>query len=516
MNKYIYKITFHSILECIINNHREFRNRVDCNFQSPIVQIFDNETIALSNITRFSDYVIIEEFRNMLYHLFSYYNFPIKNTGDPTITFYIENNGLNIGYYVTTKPNYETIKNIIDEGKVDKIYVVFTSIVNDDSIKLKDLYYTGKKQYRSYLKYCEFYTINEIVRQFGEEDYQEFTHELNNLNEKIHGFFSFRTIISPSKDEMNDFRLKELNYLLNIDFSDLLSNVWNSQKNILKTNFEKNAKYLVGNNSFSNSFISSEWNYFAHKNVLQYEEIEQTAIVAGYLKTVEQLLYKLKTSVLQITSSESTSDMLKDLINLFCNDNSDLFVINDHVKYKVIKKTLSIFKNKYRNQYFHKSNIYTPDEISEIRNLTLFCLYLILGSVDKPLTEYGFIPFSKVINEKPRYSDFSLWLDNIAKSEIISFDSRKGLCFYVSNKFDDVYYVTCYLENNENDLFGEGHENPLPRYSFPFRSVSDNKTQIYVIKDLLIRYLNESDNNIVFKRCKFIVVRDSVNTSQVI
>ena len=169
---------------------------------------------------------------------------------------------------------------------MDKIYVVFTSIVNDDSIKLKDLYYTGKKQYRSYLKYCEFYTINEIVRQFGEEDYQEFTHELNNLNEKIHGFFSFRTIISPSKDEMNDFRLKELNYLLNIDFSDLLSNVWNSQKNILKTNFEKNAKYLVGNNSFSNSFISSEWNYFAHKNVLQYEEIEQTAIVAGYLKTV--------------------------------------------------------------------------------------------------------------------------------------------------------------------------------------------------------------------------------------
>ena len=146
----------------------------------------------------------------------------------------------------------------------------------------------------------------------------------------------------------------------------------------------------------------------------------------------------------------------------------------------------------------------------------MFCLYLILGSVDKPLTEYGFIPFSKVINEKPRYSDFSHWLDNIAKSEIISFDSRKGLCFYVSNKFDDVYYVTCYLENNENDLFGEGHENPLPRYSFPFRSVSDNKTQIYVIKDLLIRYLNESDNNIVFKRCKFIVVRDSVNTSQVI
>ena len=45
---------------------------------------------------------------------------------------------------------------------------------------------------------------------------------------------------------------------------------------------------MVGTADFAVSFISSEWNYQAYQLT---ENLDMTGIVAGYLKSIEQLLY---------------------------------------------------------------------------------------------------------------------------------------------------------------------------------------------------------------------------------
>lgn len=49
-------------------------------------------------------------------------------------------------------------------------------------------------------------------------------------------------------------------------------------------------KAIVGESGFAESFISSEWYFRAHDD---FSFLEQTAVIAGYLKSIEQLLFAI-------------------------------------------------------------------------------------------------------------------------------------------------------------------------------------------------------------------------------
>ena len=46
-----------------------------------------------------------------------------------------------------------------------------------------------------------------------------------------------------------------------------------------------------------------------------------------------------------------------------------------------IMDKISVYREKYRNDHFHKDNIYKIDEIEEIRANTILMHYLLLGSM---------------------------------------------------------------------------------------------------------------------------------------
>ena len=61
----------------------------------------------------------------------------------------------------------------------------------------------------------------------------------------------------------------------------------------VKNSYLNNKMYvaMVSSNDFADSFISAEWSYDVYYNAMG--ELELTGIIAGYLKSIEQLMYKI-------------------------------------------------------------------------------------------------------------------------------------------------------------------------------------------------------------------------------
>ena len=72
----------------------------------------------------------------------------------------------------------------------------------------------------------------------------------------------------------------------------------------MKAWFEKNYEVLTSDADFAKSFISSEWYY--DLQVMTNGGIDQTAIVAGYLKSLEQILI----SILLVLSEDENNEFL--------------------------------------------------------------------------------------------------------------------------------------------------------------------------------------------------------------
>ena len=152
---------------------------------------------------------------------------------------------------------------------------------------------------------------------------------------------------------------------------------------------------LMGKSSFADSFISSEWYY---RNHVEFSTLEQTAVIAGYLKSVEQLLYNI------VKLSEGSGKQIRklgggknDYIE-FCTENealidstlgaligyvrhySDLWEVNPYAKNYIADK-LNIYRDRYRNDHFHKDNVNSIEEIEDIRENTIRIHYLLLGAM---------------------------------------------------------------------------------------------------------------------------------------
>lgn len=168
----------------------------------------------------------------------------------------------------------------------------------------------------------------------------------------------------------------------------------------LKKYFYSNGILSILSTPFVDSFISSEWYFDLMKSTDG--EMEQTAIVAGYLKSIEQLLFALMLSrcdslqfklrdktdnrklvPLSITNKSSVLSMAGSLLeSIDCNygkkQKLDFVYINSTIGRKTQDFLHDFFKNT-RNGYLHKDNIYTLKEIEEIR-AKVYCAYFLLGS----------------------------------------------------------------------------------------------------------------------------------------
>lgn len=245
----------------------------------------------------------------------------------------------------------------------------------------------------------------------------------------------------------------QLNSLLSID---------EIRNNLVSNNHLINA--LVGDCNFAQSFITSEYLYNVLKNNNYFD---CTSIVCGYIKSIEQLLYILIKDItientidnaysnsLWITSkkklTEKTFNKLKqkygddirtikrnkktitqirvkkqyeDIFNYelgsavyFLEDNKEFGIWNKNFKdaEKVIS-WLDTYRDMYRNEYFHKTNIETIDfnKVERIRNNTAILILILLGAfkmpTDSTLTK-------KLLGIDSRFYSFKRELSRIPKA----------------------------------------------------------------------------------------------------
>ena len=181
-------------------------------------------------------------------------------------------------------------------------------------------------------------------------------------------------------------------------------------------NFMGNELYksLLGNEGFAKCFVTAEYQYnvFRSGNSFDY-----TSVVCGYLKSIEQLIYKLLKINLDYPSNEKLwirsgntvpkgkrcegkttrknpttgrwqvvfEKEFEQYFNItlgpmiwFLHDNEKGWRLSDNGREKVHEFLLNFAKN-CRNDYFHKDNIYDYEAVVRIRNNTILLMYLLIG-----------------------------------------------------------------------------------------------------------------------------------------
>ena len=243
---------------------------------------------------------------------------------------------------------------------------------------------------------------------FGDEELKLFNKAMLTYKEDMHNamgyqiteIFNDRNLQKLKEDLIKCFNIfdykaikrRALNEITSgkSDFKDLYDH---SFEDITKTFLnERRYEPLFDGNNFGKSFLTSEWLYRQH---IGSKELDNTFIVAGYLKSIEQLLTyiafkkgKGRKMTLFSAKEEITIDdeyidaTLGDLEYFFSNyDNLDIFDNADKFFVRYLREHLRSWRDRYRNGYFHKHSLENIDKVNEIREETFFLYCLILGSI---------------------------------------------------------------------------------------------------------------------------------------
>lgn len=195
-------------------------------------------------------------------------------------------------------------------------------------------------------------------------------------------YFQYDRIKTEKFSELHsaDASFRDLN---NVNFTNIKNRFLN----------RKRYKLLLGNSDFAKSFLTSEW---LLKKYFLLSEMDNTFIIAGYLKSIEQLLWdiiriigqgrKIKNVTIEEDNTRKIDTALGSLQYFITNyENDDLFEIvfgtSTHFVMRYLRTQLSAWRTKYRNGYFHKQNLENRELINIIRDETLFLYLLILGTI---------------------------------------------------------------------------------------------------------------------------------------
>lgn len=278
--------------------------------------------------------------------------------------------------YLVRKTPY--IDNIIELNNIPNLTIMtfedlIKTLFGEDELKaFNKSMLTFKQEVHAVMGY-------QLVEVFNEENLKKLKSELITYFKT----FDYQLIRRTTVREIQKIKEKEKEYfndLYNYSFEDIVSSFLS----------KKRYEFLVGNNCYANSFLTSEWLFKQYSCV---EELDNTFIVAGYLKSIEQLLYliaftKGKGRIIDSHGKEAVINeqyidvTLGALEYFFGNrDNQDLFELDNSYFSYYLKQQLGLWRDRYRNGYFHQDSLKDIEKIKQIRNETTFLYCLILGSI---------------------------------------------------------------------------------------------------------------------------------------
>ena len=147
---------------------------------------------------------------------------------------------------------------------------------------------------------------------------------------------------------------------------------------------------LFDGSDYSDSYITSEWLFKKYAPKIKTSQFDMTAVVAGYFKSVEQLLdafirrcgqgrvFQEKKSIIILVGDTNYESRLGGMQH-FLFGNCDLFEERNAKLQQFYLNKLKYWIANFRNGYFHKDNIQDPDTLQKIREETISLYFYTLA-----------------------------------------------------------------------------------------------------------------------------------------
>lgn len=337
--------------------------------------------------------------------------------------FIVHHNGKNIGYRFTSL-NIEDnqLVELLKKYSIELIDTIDWSEI--DTPKSDRTILNISEKYRKHISYISLRDF--FTEYFSEEVFSIYISKARLAVEKANYEIGFQTIPQLSPRFLSKFREEVLLSLLEADFRNMKYQKKGKKGSyngdgialedyiIIDNNFKGKGLYraLVSDEDFAKCFITSEYMYQIFKVG---NNFDYTSVVSGYIKCIEQLLYKIMKIALVFNNSDKlwikAKKHVKDNLNYrfnpaepwkkvsqvkfntnyewnfdialspliwFLHDITEGWYISEQGK-DIIHGYLLDYAEYDRNQHFHKDNIYDFNVVDRIRNNTIVLIYLIIG-----------------------------------------------------------------------------------------------------------------------------------------
>ncbi len=343
----------------------------------------------------------------------------------------------------------------------------------------------------NYVLFNDFFTVH-----FGEEELSNFYRRVESFNAQVQKETAVSIIGVPTAAQMVSLKEEYLDRIVHEaeSYKDELAilGIDNSQYEVIRKHFFDDGLYLglVGTADYADSFVSSEWMMGLHHLT---EVLDQTGAVAGYLKSIEQLLYimvkqwknKGRRIPKHYDKNEGVYDETVPFDDSFSDEelfrltggslacffhpkaNAGILYLNNDAARRLFSMLREFFSND-RNYYFHKTNLHCAcssfqtasdepyesgrNELERIRHETMLLHFLILGSciITDDCWESLGIPQDYSSNRLIHGSNegrFRSWFESEFNNPIVRFRLSEGVgpivfsfsCNQVESDSDNMY-----------------------------------------------------------------------------
>lgn len=287
----------------------------------------------------------------------------------------------------------EYYKPFIDGNyKVDKLKLV---IINDpdDLSREANFSLVNKVNVDSGIQIERVPILDFWTEYFGDDECNNLCEFCNQFNEKAKSIIGFNTVVTPTEKALNQFRDSIGNDILSRTYAENIpDSIYETQVSTMLRNYLARGLWraMIGTSTFATSFVTSEWFYKMYQLT---ENLDLTAIVTGYLKSIEQLLFEIvllsegtgitikskgKDIVLFDKENIDNIDITLGALEQVINHNPRLLDVNRYAKEHLLD-AIDDWRSKQRNGYFHKDNIHDMNKVNEIREKAFQLYFLILG-----------------------------------------------------------------------------------------------------------------------------------------
>lgn len=408
-----------------------------------------------------------------------------------------------VSYQEANRTDYDLIGKTLKEktGDVDCVRIyVFRNMIND--FTLASLINSSNE--RNENGFLQVLTLRNFFDElWGTNEYLSFLQYAENFAIRVKSIIGYKTVVTPTQSTLKVFKAKKKKMLMEMDYKTVADKkifgmLSTDDFERINNNYFSRSMYnaLLSSNDYSDSFLSAEWAFDVYSNAMG--ELELTGIISGYLKSIEQLLYRIarfhRDEGLTIKTNEGyqpytldnegiIDSTLGSLKSFVFSPNARLAISRDIRIY--IQEAVKIWTKYQRNGYFHKDNLFHSDnKIEAVREQTIYLYFLILGGLlftEEQLFELGTRPIGDKCSFAALENTYSLsfksWLDNTICYDLPAEIPGLWLMLY---REDDNWIITAYLmkhfyiDDFENSHLGfdpeiieTNHLRSIPEFKWP-------------------------------------------------